>query len=92
MFCPDGAVSGVEGETDCHFLQCGEISRTSLAQFRDSGLFSDVIMDVFGKRITAHKVVLAANSEYFATLFCSPLNENSGEIIYFGEESEDDIF
>ena len=34
--------------------------------------------------------MLAANCEYFATLFCSQLNESSGEIIYFGEESKDE--
>ena len=34
--------------------------------------------------------MLAANSEYFTTLFCSQLNEQSGEIIYFGEGSQDE--
>ena len=107
MFRADRVKSGVE-EGDCHFLQCEEISRSSLLQFKQTGRLCDVIIDVFGKRIKAHKVsrereiltksdrecrveiVLAANSEYFATLFCSPLNETSGEIVYFGEESEDD--
>ena len=104
MFRADRTKSGVE-EGDCHFLRCEEISSSSLLQFKQSGRLCDVIIDVFGKRIKAHKVsrgrnksdqdccfeiVLAANSEYFATLFCSPLNETSGEIVYFGEESEDD--
>ena len=105
MFRTARGRSGVE-EGERHFLECQEISRSSLLQFKQSGRLSDVILDVFGKRIKAHKVsdretfslnqtgtveiVLAANSEYFATLFCSPLNETSGEIVYFGEESEDD--
>ena len=36
------------------------------------------------------QIVLAANSLYFSTLFCSQLNETSGEIVYFGEESQDE--
>ena len=36
------------------------------------------------------QIVLSANSSYFSTLFCSQLNEMSGEIVCFGEESQDD--
>ena len=46
-------------------------------------------MYVFGTKISAHKIVLAANSEYFNALFCSQLNESSGEIIYFGDKAEE---
>ena len=31
------------------------------------------------------QVVLAANSEYFHTLFCTQLNDNAGETVFFGE-------
>ena len=48
--------SGVEEGDLSHFLQCEEISRSSLLQFKQSGRLSDVILDVFGKRIKAHKV------------------------------------
>ena len=68
-----------------HFLTSSEISRSGLLQFRDKGQFSDVILDVFGTKIFAHKIVLVANSEYFNALFCSQLNESSGEIIYLGD-------
>ena len=48
-----------------------------------------MIFDVFGTEASAHKIVLAANSEYFNALFCSQLNESSGEIIYFGDKAEE---
>ena len=55
MFRADRVKSGVE-EGGCHFLQCDQISSSSLLQFKQSGRLSDVILDVFGKRIKAHKV------------------------------------
>ena len=56
MFRAARVRSGVEEGELSHVLQCEEISRSSLLQFKQSGRLSDVILDVFGKRIKAHKV------------------------------------
>ena len=89
MFNAHHKSTGVITSTYKHFLTSSEIARSSLLEFREKGQFSDVILDVFGTRITAHKIVLAANSEYFKAFFCSPLNESSGEIIYFGDKENE---
>ena len=89
MFNAHHKTTGVFTSAQKHFFSSSEISRSGLLQFRDKGQFSDVILDVFGTKITAFKIVLAANSEYFNALFCSPLNESSGEIIYFGDKGEE---
>ena len=86
MFNAHDKTTGVLTSVQRHFLTSSEIARSELLQFREKGQFSDVILDVFGTKISAHKIVLAANSEYFKALFCSPLNESSGEIIYFGDK------
>jgi len=89
MFNAYQKITGIVSSVQKHFFTSSEVSRSGLLQFRDKGQFSDVILDVFGTKVSAHKIVLAANSEYFNALFCSPLNESSGEIIYFGDKGEE---
>ena len=86
MFNAHQKSTGVINSTQKHFLTSADINRTGLIHFRENAHFSDVVLDIFGTKIAAHKIVLAANSEYFRALFCSPLNESSGEIIYFGDK------
>ena len=81
--------TGVSMETGKHVLRSEQISTSSLMDFRKAEQFSDVIIDVFGAKIAAHKIVLAANSDFFRTLFCSPLNEISGEVVTFGDSNTD---
>ena len=81
--------TGVSIETGKHVLRSEQISTSSLMDFRKAEHFSDVIIDVFGAKIAAHKIVLAANSDFFRTLFCSPLNEISGEVVTFGDSNTD---
>ena len=81
--------TGVNMESGKHALRSEQISTSSLMDFRKAEQFSDVIIDVFGVKIAAHKIVLAANSEFFRTLFCSPLNEISGEVVTFGDSATD---
>ena len=72
-----------------HFLKSSQVCPSSLVKFREAGQFSDVIIDVFGTVVKAHKIVLAANSEFFRTFFCSQLNESSGEVLTFGDSNTD---
>ena len=81
--------TGVSTETGQHVLKSEHISTSSLMDFRKKEQFSDVVIDVFGVKIAAHKIVLAANSDFFQTLFCSPLNEISGEVVTFGDSTTD---
>ena len=80
---------GVEPEAGQHYLTSSTICSSNLLQFRQAHQFSDVIIDVFGTKIWGHKIVLAANSDFFRTLFCSPLNETEGEVITFGDSTTD---
>ena len=89
MFNAHHKTTGVFTFTQKHFLKSSEISGSVLLDFRENGQFSDVVLDIFGTKISAHKIVLAANSDYFRALFCSPLNESSGEIIYFGDKDSE---
>ena len=81
--------TGVNMESGKHVLRSEQISTTSLIDFRKAEQFSDVMINVFGVKIAAHKIVLAANSDFFRTLFCSPLNEISGEVVTFGDSATD---
>ena len=89
MFNAQKTTIEVNTKGNKHILTSQEIYRSGLLSFRETGQFSDVVLDVFGTRISAHKIVLAANSEFFKTFFCSPLNESSGETIHFGDKDQE---
>ena len=56
MFSNNKYKTGVNSQLGTHFLRCDEISRERLQHFRDKKQFSDIILDVFGTQIFAHKV------------------------------------
>ena len=56
MFCKRDLVTGVDVNLGQHFLRCDTISRDGLNAFRTKRHFSDVVLDVFGSQIYAHKV------------------------------------
>ena len=89
MFTATQVHTGVNVESGKHVLRSEQVSTSSLMDFRKAEQFSDVTIDVFGVKIAAHKIVLAANSDFFRTLFCSPLNEISGEVVTFGDSTTD---
>ena len=56
MFCKKYLIDGVDVNKEHHFLRCNTVSREGLNVFRDNKYFSDVVLDVFGTQIFAHKV------------------------------------
>ena len=82
MFNALHKTTGVFSSAQKHFFSSSEISRSGLLQFRDKGQFSDVILDVFGTKIAAHKIVLATNSEHSMTV------QERSQIIYFVDKGE----
>ena len=81
--------TGVGLSSGRHYLHSRQVCPATLLGFREAGTFSDVTIDVFGTTIAAHRLVLAANSDYFKTLFCAPLGEASGEVVRFGDSDQD---
>ncbi|CAH1795268.1 unnamed protein product [Owenia fusiformis] len=50
-----------------------------LATLINSDLFCDVIFDIDGHKVCAHRAILAARSEYFRAMFCDGMKESSGQ-------------
>ena len=57
------------------------------AQFRDAGQFIDVRLKVREDIFPAHRIVLAANSDYFHAMFTDGMKESSQEVIELKDES-----
>ena len=57
------------------------------AQFRDEGQFIDVRLKVREDIFPAHRIVLAANSDYFHAMFTAGMKESNQEVIELKDES-----
>ena len=58
-----------------------EILLSKCAQFRDQGEFIDVHLKVDYELFPAHRIVLAANSDYFHAMFAHGMKESNQEVI-----------
>ena len=64
-----------------------EILLSKCAQFRDEGQFIDVRLKVCEDIFPAHRIVLAANSDYFHAMFTAEMKESNQEVIELKDES-----
>ena len=64
-----------------------EILLTKCAQFREQGEFIDVYLKVGEEVFSAHRIVLAASSDYFHAMFAHGMKESNQEVIELKDES-----
>ena len=64
-----------------------EILLSKCAQFRDQSEFIDVRLKVGEDEFAAHRIVLAANSDYFHAMFTHGMKESNQEVIELKDES-----
>ena len=64
-----------------------EILLSKCAQFRDESQFIDVRLKVCEDIFPAHRIVLAANSDYFYAMFTDGMKESNQEVIELKDES-----
>ena len=64
-----------------------EILLSKCAQFRDEGQFIDVRLKVLEDIFPAHRIVLAANSDYFHAMFTTEMKESNQEVIELKDEN-----
>ena len=64
-----------------------EVLLFKCAQFRDEGQFIDVRLKVREDIFPAHRIVLAANSDYFHAMFTDGMKESNQEVIELKDES-----
>ena len=64
-----------------------EILLLKCAKFRDEGQFIDVRLKVSDDVFTAHRIVLAASSDYFYAMFTNGMKESNQEMIELKDES-----
>ena len=64
-----------------------EILLSKCAQFRDQSQFIDVHLKVHEDIFAAHRIVLAANSDYFHAMFTDGMKESNQEVIELKDET-----
>ena len=64
-----------------------EILLSKCAQFREQGEFIDVRLKVGEDEFAAHRIVLAANSDYFHAMFTQGMKESNQEVIELKDEN-----
>ena len=64
-----------------------EILLSKCAQFREQGEFIDVRLQVNEEVFSAHRIVLAASSDYFHAMFAHRMKESNQEVIELKDES-----
>ena len=79
-------------QSQAHFLDSSmvghsEILLSKCAQFREQGEFIDVYLKVGEEVFSAHRIVLAASSDYFHAMFAHGMKESNQEVIELKDES-----
>ena len=64
-----------------------EILLLKCAQFREQGAFIDVHLKVGEELFSAHRILLAASSDYFHAMFAHGMKESNQEVIELKDES-----
>ena len=64
-----------------------EILLSKCAQFREQGEFIDVRLKVGEDEFAAHRIVLAANSDYFHAMFAHGMKQSYQEVIELRDEN-----
>ena len=64
-----------------------EVLLSKCAQFREQGEFIDVRLKVGEDEFAAHRIVLAANSDYFHAMFAHAMEESNQEVIELKDEN-----
>ena len=64
-----------------------EILLSKCGQFREQGEFIDVRLKVGEDEFAAHRIVLAANSDYFHAMFAHGMKESNQEVIELKDEN-----
>ena len=64
-----------------------EILLSKCAQFRDQSEFIDVRLKVHEDIFPAHRIILAANSDYFYAMFTAEMKESNQEVIELKDDS-----
>ena len=79
-----------QSQTHCFDLSMvghSEILLSKCAQFREQGEFIDVYLKVGEEVFSAHRIVLAASSDYFHAMFAHGMKESNQEVIELKDES-----
>ena len=79
-------------QSQTHFLDLSMVGRSEVllskcAQFREQGEFIDVYLKVREEVFSAHRIVLAASSDYFHAMFAHGMKESNQEVIELKDES-----
>lgn len=92
----DGSVGSLdsmeEGSESSHIYNSGEHSGyliDNMEQFRVDSGFTDITIDVEGRQFACHKVVLAAGSPYFRSMFSSGMEECHKNVIKMQQLASD---
>ncbi|XP_078377478.1 kelch-like protein 12 isoform X2 [Oculina patagonica] len=64
-----------------------DVLLSKCAQFREEGLFTDVQLQIGKTIFSAHRMVLAAYSDYFYAMFTNGMKESTQEVIELKDES-----
>ena len=72
---------------DISMVAHSQILLLKCAQFREQGEFVDVHLKVGEELFSAHRIVLAASSDYFHAMFAHGMKESNQEVIELKDES-----
>ena len=72
---------------DVSMVSHSEILLLKCAQFREQGEFIDVHLKVGEELFSAHRIVLAASSDYFHAMFAHGMKESNQEVIELKDDS-----
>ena len=72
---------------DLSMVGHSEVLLSKCAQFREQGEFIDVYLKVREDVFSAHRIVLAASSDYFHAMFAHGMKESNQEVIELKDES-----